>query len=182
MASTTTLMKRSFQAGRRAPRSRRARRSGTGIAGVKGGVGTFVASPYLRALMRDRVLRSELEDAYGSLARAYGRASKKDLGADLLEDRRARKELGKASSSLRAASQRLGAAKSGHRRGRRGRIVLLVAVAGGVGALALSEELRGRLMGLVSGNDGSPSDASSNGTSRTAAPRDGAAPEGATTV
>jgi hypothetical protein len=166
MASTAKLMGTGFKAGRRLPRKRR---GGRGAGGAKTAAEGLVANPYLRALMKDRALRSDLEDAYGSLAKAYGRASKKDLGADLLEDRKARRELGRATSSLRTASERLSSAKSGRRRGGRGRTVLLVAVAGGVAALALSEDLRGRVMGLVSGSGGPPTGSSSNGASRTAA-------------
>jgi hypothetical protein len=146
----------SFKAGRRVPRRRRGGRRPSPKA--------VVANPYVRALMRDRALRSELEDAYGSLAKAYGRTSRKSRGTDLLEDRKARRELGRATVSLRAASERLSAAKKG--RGR-GRIILLVAVAGGVSALALSENLRARLLGLASGGGGSPS-AGSNGAGPTA--------------
>lgn len=161
MASTAKLMGTSFKAGRRVPRRRRG--------GRRPSPKVVVANPYVRALMRDRALRSELEDAYGSLSKAYGRTSRKSRGTDLLEDRKARRELGRATASLRAASERLSAAKKGRRHGRgRGRTILLVVVAGGVGALALSENLRARLLGLASGGGGSPGDAASNGAGPTA--------------
>jgi hypothetical protein len=178
MASTAKLMGTSFKAGRRVPRKRRA---GRRIKDGKGGAEAVRSNPYLQALMHDRALHSNLEAAYGSLSKAYERAAKKDLGADLLEDRKARRELGRATASLRAASERLSAARSRRRRSRGGRTVLLVAVAGGVGALALSEDLRGRVVGLVSGGGGS-SDQSSNGTGRSAAPQEVTTPEGATSA
>lgn len=165
MASTAKLMGTSFKAGRRAPRRRGGARAGARE--VKEGAEGLVANPYLHALMKDRALRSDLESAYGSLSKAYGRASRKNLRADLLEDRKARRELTKATTSLRAATERLSNAKSG-RRPRRGRMILLVATAGGVGALALSEDLRNRLMGAVSGGGTSPS-GSSNGSAPSAA-------------
>jgi hypothetical protein len=199
MASTARLMEASFKAGRRVPRRRR-----TGPLGARGGrvgAGAVKAVPakgraakggakasaravranaYLQALMHDRALRGNLEDAYGSLAKAYGRASKKDLGDALLDDRKTRRELRKATTSLRAASARLSAAKA--RRRRRGaRVVVLVGLAGGVGALALSEDLRGRVFGLVSRDGGAP-DHSSNGAGRTAAPQAATTSETATSA
>ncbi len=139
--------------------------------GAKAGARAVRGNAYLQALMHDAALRTNLEDAYGSLTKVYGRASKKDLEDALLDDRKTRRELHRASTSLREAADRLSRART-RRRGRGGRRLVLVVVAGGVGALALSEDLRGKVVGLVSGNGSSP-DQSSNG-SRPSAPAEDA--------
>ncbi len=142
--------------------------------GAKTGARALRGNAYLQALVHDAALRTNLEDAYGSLTKAYGRASKKrDLEDALLDDRKTRRELHRATTSLREAADRLSRARTRRRR-RGGRRVVLVAVAGGVGALALSEDLRGKVVGLVTGN-GSSLDQSSNG-SRPSAPAEDASP------
>ena len=144
------MAKTGLKAGRRMPQKRRMAKTG-----AKVGARRVRSHAYVEAFRNDRRLRSQLDDAYRSLAKAYRRSSgRRGVRDALLDDRKTRRELRRASSSLREATDRLQRARAKKTRRRNGRIVLLLAVSGGVGALVFSEDLRGRLTGLVSGSGG----------------------------
>jgi hypothetical protein len=110
------------------------------------------SSDYIKRLMEDKQLRENLLAAYGSARSAYGRMSNgKPAGKALLEDRKLQRELSEAASALRDASFaiRQPAAKP-KRKGGLGRALLLLIV-GGVLALALSENLRSKVLDLLFG-------------------------------
>jgi hypothetical protein len=147
------------------------RQAATGAAkgGARAGRRAAESNAYVSALMHDAALHGQLQEAYSSLVKAYDRiASQDDLADALLEDRRTRRHLSQATTSLRGAAETLRKVKARRNRRRGGRVVLLVAVAGGVGALAMSEDLREKLMGLASGS-GPSGDQSSNGVVSSAA-------------
>jgi hypothetical protein len=110
------------------------------------------SSDYIKRLIEDQQLRANLLAAYGSARSAYGRVSNgKPAGKALLEDRKLQKELAEAASALRDASFAIREpASKPKRKGGLGRMLLLVVV-GGALALALSEDLRSKVLDLLFG-------------------------------
>ncbi len=109
-------------------------------------------SDYLKHLVEDEQLRENLLAAYAAGRSAYGRMSNgKPAGKALLEDRKLQRQLSEAASALRDASFaiRQPAAKP-KRKGGLGRALLLLMV-GAVLALALSEDLRSKVLDLLFG-------------------------------
>ncbi len=110
------------------------------------------SSDYIKRLIEDEQLRANLLAAYAAGRSAYGRVSNgKPAGKALLEDRKLQKELAEAASALRDASFAIKqpAAKP-KRKGGLGR-VLLLAVVGAALALALSEDLRSKVLDMLFG-------------------------------
>ncbi len=120
---------------------------------------------YLQRLIEDEQLRGSLLAAYGAARSAYGRMSNgKPATQALFEDRKLQRELKDAACALRDASSSLREPPKRRRRrgGGLGRAVLLLIVAG-VLAMALSEELRSKVLDLLFGSE-EEFDYSSNGT------------------
>jgi hypothetical protein len=109
-------------------------------------------SDYIKRLIEDEQLRANLLSAYGSARSAYGRVSNgKPAGKALLEDRKLQKELAEAATALRDASFAIREpAPKPKRKGGLGRAVLLLVVGTGL-ALALSEDLRSKVLDLLFG-------------------------------
>ncbi len=108
---------------------------------------------YIERLIEDEELRGTLLAAYGAARSAYGRMSNgKPATTALFEDRKLQKELREAANSLRDAANTLREPprKARKRRGGLGRKLLLLGIAG-VLALALSEDLRGKVLDLLFG-------------------------------
>lgn len=108
---------------------------------------------YIERLIEDEELRGTLLAAYGAARSAYGRMSNgKPATTALFEDRKLQKELREAAGALRDAANTLRepARKTPKRRGGLGRKLLLLGIAG-VLALALSEDLRGKVLDLLFG-------------------------------
>ncbi|HEX5308730.1 MAG TPA: hypothetical protein VFW38_06585 [Solirubrobacteraceae bacterium] len=111
-----------------------------------------LGNDYLRRLVEDEKLRENLLAAYASARSAYGRVSNgKPTGKALLEDRKLQRELAEAVGALKEASYaiRQPPAKP-KRKGGLARTLLLVLV-GAALALALSEDLRSKLLDLLFG-------------------------------
>jgi hypothetical protein len=122
---------------------------------------------YVQRLLEDDELRGSLLTAYGAARRAYGRMSNgKPATQALFEDRKLQRELKDAASALRDASSSLRepAKRKRRRRGGLGRALLLLVVAG-VLAMALSEDLRSKVLDLLFGSE-EEFDYSSNGASQ----------------
>jgi hypothetical protein len=107
---------------------------------------------YLRRLIEDDELRDSLLAAYGAARSAYGRVGNgKPLTKALMEDRKLKRELAEAAGALREASMSL---KDGSRKRKRkggvGRALMLLIV-GAVLAIALSEDLRSKVLDLMFG-------------------------------
>jgi hypothetical protein len=124
---------------------------------AKAGAGAVAAgkaagsNPYVQRLVEDRELRENLRTAFESTRKAYGRMSnKKGPTKALMEDKKVQKELSQAASSLREAADTLRGAKKKKRRRRGGRLLLLALVGAGV-ALALSEDLRKKVLDALFG-------------------------------
>jgi hypothetical protein len=107
---------------------------------------------YVRRLVEDEELRSNLIAAYGAARSAYGRMSNgKPATRALFEDRKLQRELREAVDALRDASSSL---REPPRRTRRrrglGRSLLLIVIAGAL-AMALSEGLRSKVLDMLFG-------------------------------
>ncbi len=108
---------------------------------------------YIERLIEDEELRGSLLAAYGAARNAYGRMSNgKPATTALFEDRKLQSELRDAANSLRDAANSLREPPRKARRRRRGfgRKLLLLGIAA-VLALALSEDLRGKVLDLLFG-------------------------------
>jgi hypothetical protein len=108
---------------------------------------------YIRRLIEDDELRDSLIAAYGAARSAYGRVSNgKPLAKALMEDRKLKRELAEAAGALREASMSLreGSRKQRRRKGGVGR-ALLVLIVGAVLAIALSEDVRSKVLDLLFG-------------------------------
>jgi hypothetical protein len=111
------------------------------------------SNPYIQRLIEDEELRGSLLAAYGAARSAYGRMSNgKPATTALFEDRKLQNELREAAGALRDAANTLREPprKSRRRRGGLSRKLLLLGIAG-VLALALSEDLRGKVLDLLFG-------------------------------
>jgi hypothetical protein len=107
------------------------------------------AAPYVQRLIEDEELRDNLREAYEAGRHAYERASGAKRPFDVLEDKKLGKDLRNASESLRAASEALREPqkKSGGSLGK----LLLIAIVGAIIALAVSEDLRKKVLDQLFG-------------------------------
>ena len=107
---------------------------------------------YVQRLISDEDLRTNLLAAYGAARNAYGRMSNgKPASKALFEDRKLQRDLTHVAATLRDASGALREPpKSARRRRRRGRTLMLLIVAG-VLAVALSQDLRTKVLDLLFG-------------------------------
>jgi hypothetical protein len=122
-------------------------------AGSKAGKAAQAAryNPYVQRLIDDEDLRSNLVEAYESTKAAYGRLSNgKSATSQIFDDKKLQKELKNAAESLRDASVALREAPKKQRSGGFGRILVL-ALVGGIAALALSEGLRKKVLDTLFG-------------------------------
>jgi hypothetical protein len=132
---------------------------------AKAGAGAVAAgkaarsNEYVQRVVEDAELRENLRDAFQSARKAYARMSnRKGPAKALMDDRKVRRELKDASSSLREAAgssrrdvaRLLRGAKKKRRRKRRGGLLLLVLVGGGT-ALLMSEGVRKKILDALFG-------------------------------
>ena len=108
-------------------------------------------NPYVQRLIEDEDLRDSLRDAFESARGAYTRATGNGKGAvkAVTSDKKVQKEMRKAAESMQEASERL-RSKPKRRKGGIGRLLLL-AVIGGVVALAVSEGARKAVLDALFG-------------------------------
>jgi hypothetical protein len=93
---------------------------------------------YVRRLIEDEELRDNLQDAYNSAKRAYSRVNNGKPAKKLMDDKKVHKELKNAAESLREASDQLRGRNESHKL----RNLFLLAIVGGILAIALSEDVR----------------------------------------
>jgi ferric-dicitrate binding protein FerR (iron transport regulator) len=110
------------------------------------------SSQYVKRLIEDEQLRSNLIAAYAAARGAYGRMSNgKPATKAIFEDRKLQRELKDAASALREASSSLREpSRRSRRRGGIGRTLLLLAIAGAL-ALVLSESMRSKVLDALFG-------------------------------
>jgi hypothetical protein len=128
-------------------------RSGGGFGKAGEAARAARSNRYVERLIEDEELRESLLAAYGSARSAYGRMSNgKPASKALFEDRKLQNELRDVAGALRDAANTLREPprKARRRRGGLGRKLLLLGIAG-VLALALSEDLRGKVLDLLFG-------------------------------
>jgi hypothetical protein len=120
---------------------------------AKAGAGAYAAgkavrsNEYVQRFIEDEELRENLRSAFVSAKKAYGRINGKGP-AKAMDDKRVQRELKNAASSLKEASDSLRGAKK--KRGRKGRLLLVALVGAGL-ALALSEDLRKKVLDALFG-------------------------------
>jgi len=123
---------------------------------AKAGAGAVAAgkavqsNDYVQRLVEDDELRDNLRTAFDSARKAYGRINGKGPVKALTDDKKTQKELKEAASSLRDAADALRGAKR-KKKGRRFGRILLVGIVGGGLALALSEDLRKKVLDALFG-------------------------------
>ena len=102
-------------------------------------VGSAGSNPYVRRLVEDEDLRNSIRDAVDAARDAYERFSSNGSVIDTaIDDKKVHKDLKAAAANLRDASQRIRGQQKKRRWGR----LLIIALAGAVLALILSEDLR----------------------------------------
>jgi hypothetical protein len=108
-------------------------------------------NPYVQRLIEDEELRDSLQDAFEAAKKAYGRATGNGKGTvkAVTSDKKVQKDLRKAAESMQEASERI-RSKPKKRKGGIGRLLLL-AVVGGVVALAVSEGARKAVLDALFG-------------------------------
>src|SRR3954454_4927151 len=113
-----------------------------------------VVSPYVQRIVQDEDLRDNVQDAFESARDAFDRLNNgKAPYKALLDDKKLQKSLQEAASSLKEAGDALreGPRKKRKRRGF-GSVVLLSIVGAGL-AVALSEDLRNKVLDALFGKE-----------------------------
>jgi hypothetical protein len=109
-------------------------------------------NPYVQRLIEDEELRDNLRTAFESARKVYGRMSNgKGPVKALTEDKKTQKQLREAAASLSDAAKSLRGAKQSSKRRRRSGLLLLLIGAGL--ALALSENLRSKVLDALFGSE-----------------------------
>jgi adenylosuccinate synthase len=122
---------------------------------AKAGAGAVAAgkavrsNDYVQRLVEDDELRDNLRTAFESAKNAFNRIEGKGPVKALVDDKKTQKELKEAASSLREAADALRHGKKKKRRGF-GKLLLVGLVGGGL-ALALSEDLRKKVLDALFG-------------------------------
>jgi hypothetical protein len=106
------------------------------------------SNPYLKRIVEDEELRDSVVTAFEAARHAYDRLSSNGNVVDtMIDDKKVHKDLKEAAENLRDASNRL----RGKQRKRHWGRIILIAIAGAVLALALSEDLRKAVLDALFG-------------------------------
>ena len=123
---------------------KQAAKAGAAAAAVK-------RSPYVQRIAEDEELRQNLWSAYESARAAVGRLQNgKSPTKQIFDDKKLQKDLRSAAESFRDASVALREAPKRKRKGGLGKLLLLGIVGGGL-ALAVSEDLRKKVLDALFG-------------------------------
>jgi hypothetical protein len=115
---------------------------------ARGAAAAASSNPYLRRIVEDEDLRDSVVTAFDAARDAYDRLSSNGSVIDsAIDDKKVHKDLKVAAENLRDASNRLRGKQKQRRWGR----ILLIAIAGAVLALALSEDLRKAVLDALFG-------------------------------
>jgi hypothetical protein len=108
-------------------------------------------NPYVRRVMEDEDLRTNITDAYDSARKAYARLSNgKSPTKQIFDDKKLQKEIRNAATSFKDASVALRESPKKKRSGGLGKLLLVGVVGAGV-ALAVSEGLRKKVLDALFG-------------------------------
>jgi hypothetical protein len=121
----------------------KAQQAGAGVADAANAVRS---NQYVQRFMEDPELRANLRNAFDSAKKAYARVD--GTPAKALDDKKVQRELRDAASSLKEATDSLRQGKK--KKHRLGRLFLLAIVGVGL-ALALSEDLRKKVLDALFG-------------------------------
>ena len=125
-----------------------AKRKAKGAAGAIAAGQALRDNPYVQRLVEDDDLRDELRAAFDSAKKAYGRIDNKGP-AKALEDKKVQRDLKQAAESLKSAADSLRESPS-RKKGGLGRLLFL-GIVGAALALALSEDLRKKVLDALFG-------------------------------
>ena len=106
---------------------------------ARSAVGNVTDNDYVKRLVEDEDLRDSIRDAFEAARDAYERLSSNGSVIDAaIDDKKVHKDIKEAAENLRNASNRLRGQEKEHHFGR----ILLIAFAGAVLAIVLSEDIR----------------------------------------
>ena len=110
-------------------------------------------NPYVQRFVQDEELRANVRDALENARSAYARLNNgKSASKVVMEDKKFQKDLKNAADSLKEAGDALRAGPKRKRRGGFGKLVLLAIIGGGL-AIALSEDVRNKVLDLLFGKE-----------------------------
>jgi hypothetical protein len=127
-----------------AARSKQAKRAASAAAAT--------TSPWVQRLVQDEELRDNFRVAFESAKDAYERLADGKSPGELVGDKRLQDDLKQAAGALKEAGSALKDGPKKRKRRRPGRALLLLVVAGAL-ALALSEDLRAKLLDALFGKE-----------------------------
>ena len=108
-------------------------------------------NPYVQRIVEDEDLRDNIAQAYDSAKKAYSRLSNgKSPTKQIFDDKKLQKEVKKAAESVKDASVALREGPEKKRKGGFGKL-LLVGIVGAAVALAVSEDLRKKVLDALFG-------------------------------
>jgi hypothetical protein len=126
---------------------------------AKAGAGAVAAgkavkdNAYVQRIIEDEELRENVRTAFESARKAYARMSNgKGPVKAITEDKKTQKQLREAATSLKDAADSLRDAKSGRKKKRRGRGLMLLLIGAGL-AIALNEGLRSKVLDMLFGSE-----------------------------
>ena len=110
-------------------------------------------NPYVQRFIQDEELRGNVLDALDNARSAYGRLNNgKSASKVVMEDKKFQKDVKNAAGSFKEAGTALRDGPKRKRRGGFGKLVLLALVGGGL-AIALSEDVRNKVLDLLFGKE-----------------------------
>ena len=127
-----------------------------GMAGKKSKAAAAAAAPYVQRVIADEALRDNVRVAVESAREAFARLQNgKGAAKVVLDDKKFQRNVSEAASALKDASDTLRSApkhKAPKRKGGLGRKLLLLIVAAAI-AVAVSEDLRNKVLDLLFGKE-----------------------------
>ena len=110
-------------------------------------------NPYLQRFIQDEELRANVRDALDNARSAYARVSNgKSPSKVVMEDKKFQKDVRNAAAGFKDAGTALRDGPKRKRRGGLGKLLLLAIVGGGL-AIALSEDVRNKVLDLLFGKE-----------------------------
>jgi hypothetical protein len=109
------------------------------------------ASPYVQRVIEDAELRENVKVAFDNAKSAYARMTNGKPAAKVLDDKKLHKEVRQAAEALRDAGQALREGPQKPKRSHGFLKLLFVAIVGAGVALAVSEDLRNKVLDLLFG-------------------------------
>jgi len=110
-------------------------------------------NPYVQRFIQDEELRGNVLDALDNARSAYGRLNNgKSASKVVMEDKKFQKDVRNAAGAVADASTALYEGPKRKRKGGFGKLLLLVIV-GGAAAIALSEDVRNKVLDLLFGKE-----------------------------